>query len=469
MRRLAPLLSALCLASLLAGANGAQAATHSVRSLTSGGESRSTVVFRPTTVSSAHPPLVIVLHGGGSSGAGMENVTQFDSVATSGGFVVAYPDAVNDPTTNTKLWRVGCCNAWRSAATDVSFVSDLIDSLAASESIDTSRVYIASFSIGSAMAYRLGCELSSRVAAFGSVGGYEYLSKPCAPDRPVSVYEIHGTADYYNGSCGGTTQTNAGCSFGQSGYTPSVQQTNQQWRDLDGCSGPASATNTVGTVTQQTWSGCAAGSSVRLDTIQNGPHCYPTATATNCGAFNASQSLWSFFSGHSLSPAPAPPADDPPAPPADDPPAPPADDPPAPPADDPPVVNPPAVTPPTVDPPATPAVPAPAVTVPAVTNPVTAVVARDLTRPVVSRVTLKARRLSLTVSEAATVEVTLSPRARRAGHGAAAHRLTIRLTAARAGTITRGLRRLAPGRYSVVVHVTDRAGNAATRTVALGV
>jgi polyhydroxybutyrate depolymerase len=303
MRRCLAFIGA-CAASLAMTAGPSLAATHTVRTLTSGGESRSTVVYRATHVSPASPPLVIVLHGGGSSGAGMENFTQFDTVAESKGFVVAYPDAVTDPTTNTKLWRVGCCNAWRKASTDVTFISDLIDKLVASDGIDRSRVYIASFSIGSAMAYRLGCELSSRVAAFGSVGGYEYLSKPCAPDRPVSVYEIHGTSDYYGGSCGGTTQTNTGCSFGQNGYLPSVPATNQQWRVFDGC-GTAVAKSVAGTVTQQVWNGCAAGSSVRLDTIQNGPHCYPTTSATNCGAFNASQALWNFFAPHRLSPAPA--------------------------------------------------------------------------------------------------------------------------------------------------------------------
>ena len=80
------------------------------------------------------------------------------------------------------------------APDDVGFIADLIErSLEAAASTRT-RIYATGVSNGGGMAARLGCELSEKLRAIAPVaGGYSALP-PCAPAKPISVLEIHGTA-----------------------------------------------------------------------------------------------------------------------------------------------------------------------------------------------------------------------------------------------------------------------------------
>lgn len=282
------------LAAVPTGASGRPPATRAPTpgTIVVGGVTRSYTLLQPAAPAGRRVPLLIVLAGAFSSGAEMETMTGFDVIAQSRGFDVAYPEP------QAGVWHLGCCDALRGNRDDVEFISRLISRLAADASVDAARVYVAGFSVGAAMAYRLACELSPQVAGIGSVGGFQYLSKPCRPKRPVSVIEIHGTADYYGGSCGGQTQTNAGCSFGQPGYEPSVRELNAQWRKLDSCPSHV-ATRVRGGLSSSTASGCSQGTGVRLYTIQGGGHCWPAGVGqTGCLAFDASLAIWSFLSTH---------------------------------------------------------------------------------------------------------------------------------------------------------------------------
>jgi polyhydroxybutyrate depolymerase len=284
-------LAALAMTVLFLSACGqAPAATGVDTTLQSGGQARGYTLYVPDGLA-AGSPLVIVLHGTPATGRTMENLTKFDRLADAQRFAVAYPNAVGAGTIAGK-WQLGCCNAALRGKVDLHFLSDLIDNLARTRRVDRKRVYVVGFSLGAAMAYRTACELSAKVAGIASVGGFEYLSKPCKPDRPVSVYEIHGTRDFYGGSCGGQTQTNAGCGLGDRGYEPSVVQTNRQWRGFDACRSPARIVS-FGVVRRSTWTRCSGSAAVRLDTVQNGGHCYPQPGT--CGSYDATAAIWGFL------------------------------------------------------------------------------------------------------------------------------------------------------------------------------
>lgn len=271
----------------------AGAARSAAQTIVSGGALRTYLLHRPASLpAGAKAPLVIALHPGGGSAASWETVTGFSSLADRKGFIVAYPEWKGSN------WAIGCCNTVESSPDDVKFIGAMVAHLIATANVDASRVYVIGFSLGGYMAYRLACQLPA-IAGIGDVGASEYLSIPCHPRHPVSIYEIHGTKDYYGGSCGGKTQSDAGCpgAFARKGYEPSVVQVNAQWRAADGC--PAKvATRVFGSVTEQTWKSCLEHSGVRLDTLNKTGHCWPTPTS--CGDFDASEALWSFLSTHSL-------------------------------------------------------------------------------------------------------------------------------------------------------------------------
>jgi polyhydroxybutyrate depolymerase len=78
------------------------------------------------------------------------------------------------------------------------------------EFVDFKRIYVAGFSNGGYMAYRLSCDLSNRITAFGSVSGNMYLiddGLDCEDQgREIPIIHIHGTSDimnpYYPGGYG---------------------------------------------------------------------------------------------------------------------------------------------------------------------------------------------------------------------------------------------------------------------------
>lgn len=54
------------------------------------GLEREATIFVPENIS-AKQPLLLVLHGGGGDSAGMAKVSDFNKLASSEGFIVAYP------------------------------------------------------------------------------------------------------------------------------------------------------------------------------------------------------------------------------------------------------------------------------------------------------------------------------------------------------------------------------------------
>ena len=250
------------------------------------GLSRSYRLFVPLSVDrSQAASLVIMLAGVGNTGESMVEATRFDRVAEREGFVVAYPEGVD------KTWNAGYCCLGRATTgpDDVGFLGRLIDDVEAQNRIDANRVYAVGVSAGAMMAYRLGCELAGRIAGVGSVAGAMVLDD-CHPARPVSVIEIHGTADGLVPYQGGRT---AGGATQPSPPTPAVVQ---RWADLDGC--PAPAAKTDGAVSTATWTGCGSGTAVKLITIDGGGHTwFADGLGTVSGAVDATGEIWGFLSG----------------------------------------------------------------------------------------------------------------------------------------------------------------------------
>lgn len=151
-----------------------------------------------SAAASATPmPLLVLLHGSGSSGHSFEKEAGMDSVADRHGLVVAYPDGVRRVLTRSPSdWNAGaCCGlAQQHNVDDVGFLRALIADVSRNVAIDRSRVYVAGFSDGGRMAYRAGCELSDVVAAVAVVSGSLELPG-CRPARAVPLLAIHGTVD----------------------------------------------------------------------------------------------------------------------------------------------------------------------------------------------------------------------------------------------------------------------------------
>jgi polyhydroxybutyrate depolymerase len=282
-----------------AGAAAAQSAAPAaqVRQLTSGGMTRTYRVYHPATAS-AHPALVMMLHGGFGSGAQAESAYGWDAAAAQHGFVVVYPDGV------ARAWNAGrCCGRpYEEKIDDVAFLTAVIRDAEQHDGADPRRVYVTGMSNGAIMAYRLACEAPVAIAAIGPVAGD--LEVPCAaPHGPVSVLAIHGTADRNVPIAGG---------YNTAGVThtehTSVAASLGRWRAIDRCAAP-SVDRRPPLTTES--SRCEGGEEVDLVTVDGAGHQWPggaqiarPAAARLLGldqpstALDATAALWEFFNRH---------------------------------------------------------------------------------------------------------------------------------------------------------------------------
>jgi polyhydroxybutyrate depolymerase len=252
------------------------------------GQTRNYRVYVPPGMDRTRPaPLVLVLGGVGDTADSMANATSFDREADTGHFVVAYAEGIR------QNWAAGfCCSGPDSdSVDDVGYLNHLLDQLEDDHRIDTARVYTVGVSAGAMMAYRLGCQDAGRIAGVGSVAG-AMLFTTCHPAIPVSIIEIHGTADQLVPYAGGAVSPPGVATQ----PVPSSTALAQHWATLDSC--PTSpATQTQAPVTTTTWAGCGAGTGVRLITIDGGGHTwYATGFGATNGAIDATHEIWSYLS-----------------------------------------------------------------------------------------------------------------------------------------------------------------------------
>jgi len=144
------------------------------QSLTFGGRERRYLLHLPPSIRGAQPlPLVIVLHGGANTPEMAERMSGMSPKADSAGFIVAYPQGTTTPNDQLYTWNAGtCCGyALDNNVDDVGFIRALIEQLQAEYSIDPKRIFVNGISNGGMMAYRLGCELSDKLAAIAPIAG----------------------------------------------------------------------------------------------------------------------------------------------------------------------------------------------------------------------------------------------------------------------------------------------------------
>lgn len=287
---------------LLGGGQSSAAPSGNSRGeLTFGGLQRTYLVHAPA--GNARPAgLVINLHGSGASGASQAAITNYDPVADALGFVVAYPDGIDQSWADGR----GAATPDRQGIDDVGFLVALVDRLVGDYGIDRGRVFATGISAGAFMANRLACDRADVIAAIAPVAGTLGAGVPCNPSRPVSVLESHGTADPVVPYDGGPMQGRGGASniIGASAMS-------SRWREVDRCGGapiedvlPSTGDGTA--VHRFTAAGCADGTDVVLLRIDGGGHTWPSGSfalptgsvGATTDVFNASLGSAQFFAAH---------------------------------------------------------------------------------------------------------------------------------------------------------------------------
>jgi polyhydroxybutyrate depolymerase len=272
-----------------------QATGHiTVETMTQGSLTREFRVYRPSA-RAQQVGLVIVLHGADASGLQIERQAGFDAQAERLGWIAAYPDGVADG------WEpFGCCH--HDGVDDVAFIGGIVDRLTTSDAVDPNRVYVTGISRGGMMAYRLACEMSSRLAAIAPVAGNmadstgNVQNVSCRPDRPVSILAVHGADDPEIPIDGGRSRV----APEEVAYAP-LAAVIATWRGLDACATTTTVTRD-GPATETRWS-CDRGTHVEVLVISGAGHAWPGAPIVQPpwgpgASVDASRTIADFFLAH---------------------------------------------------------------------------------------------------------------------------------------------------------------------------
>jgi polyhydroxybutyrate depolymerase len=140
-------------------------------------------------------PLVLSFHGAFAWAEVQRKQSHMNDVADKNDFIVVYPEGTG-LLDKRYTWNAGNSPGYaqRENVDDVGFVRALLDELPKQYAVDTKRVYATGMSNGGMLCYRLGCELSERIAAIGVVAADMGVDGPL-PKRPVPVIHFHGVRD----------------------------------------------------------------------------------------------------------------------------------------------------------------------------------------------------------------------------------------------------------------------------------
>lgn len=261
---------------------------NSYLSIQSAGLKRYFLVHLAPSYGNDPQPLVINYHGYDNTAQNTAQHTNMGAEADKAGFILVFPQGVDSPPS----WNAGIgAYGPTGDANDIQFTRDLIQYLEQNYCVDAHRIYVAGYSLGGGMAYRVACTLSNQIAALATVeGAFYHAPGGCNPSRPIPVLEIHGQADElapYNGD--------------SEKEIASVQTYLNVWLSHDHCQNTSKVIFQKADVTGIEWPNCAKGTVVEHYRISDGGHTWPDSSPIpslgyTTHTIDANSVIWNFFS-----------------------------------------------------------------------------------------------------------------------------------------------------------------------------
>ncbi|RZQ55081.1 hypothetical protein C1E23_00670 [Pseudoalteromonas phenolica] len=173
--------------------------------------------------------LAILLHGSPGSPKKISNIFGANLLSSDFGFTTLILKG-SDPT-----W------GWNSTVSEgnqindeVSYISELIDSVIADNNIPSDKVIVMGYSAGGFMAYKLACQIPEKLAGIISIAGQLRGSvNYCTNSTPVAVHHMHNPQDTEVPVMGGRGIT-------------SLNDTLEHFMSVNGCSGQVNEESVAG-------------------------------------------------------------------------------------------------------------------------------------------------------------------------------------------------------------------------------
>ena len=184
--------------------------------------------------SSLSYPIVFFFHGAGGSGQNFLQNNNLTELINSEEFIGIFPNGHSNNGSNGGFWNLG---SEPTTANDIEYVDLIIDQLATSTLIDTSKAYAVGFSNGAGMVNLLG-KSTSYFNAIAPLFSQQIISlKDLTPNKAMSVFQVNGDVD-------GLIPLNGGVS--SVGIFMSAQNSALNWANYFNC-------NTTATQEELNW------------------------------------------------------------------------------------------------------------------------------------------------------------------------------------------------------------------------
>jgi polyhydroxybutyrate depolymerase len=248
--------------------------------------------------------LVIAMHGGGGSASQFESTCLLTDKANAAKFIVVYPEGVESTgVLKARTWNAGTCCDYSviKNINDVKFISTLIDKLISTYKINPKKVYATGHSNGGMMAYRLACELSTKIAAIAP-NSSTMVTLSCNPSRPVPILHMHSILDTHVPYQGGS-----GSGIGTQGlvFAP-LDSVLNVWSLKNTCTTTAQVVINDANYKLTKWTNCAGNVAIQYYLTKDGGHSWPGGLPgsiigdPNSTVINANNLLWDFFQQYQL-------------------------------------------------------------------------------------------------------------------------------------------------------------------------
>lgn len=244
--------------------------------------------------------------------------TEWAMKAEKKGFLVVFPNAMSrDPAQpssfarNPQLWNDGSDRFYpgQKAPDDVGFIAAMLDDLSARFEVDERRVFVTGFSNGASMSFRVGAELSDRIAAIAPVAGALWFDPPQFR-HPVPMCYITGTADPLNLIEGGVPKLAAGASDRvRAKPKPPVRDSILKWAKALGCPATTPSTSDAHGVRTETYSACMGAAEIVYIAVDGLGHTWAggrsllpeSMVGKTSNSIRATDVIWEFFEKHARS------------------------------------------------------------------------------------------------------------------------------------------------------------------------
>jgi polyhydroxybutyrate depolymerase len=250
--------------------------------ITVSGLKRSYEVIAPVSGLPKSAPVIFMLSGYGATTSSEITRDKLVPYASSKQAEIVYPVPVQ------KSWNaVDCCGyAHTNNVDDMAFLKALVSAV---DPGHARPAYIVGYSNGARLAYRVACTDPGLFDAYAAVKGGP--SPGCMANKPLTIVHLASLDDP------------------ESAYNPGSETSKDpiavttlvaRLRETDQCPAKPVVTHS-GSVTVDTWSGCAGGTRLALATWTDGVHSFPRPPASVPAA---AQVIWSFFTNTPLAPLP---------------------------------------------------------------------------------------------------------------------------------------------------------------------